>query len=130
ALDWCSTAGVAAIPYGGGTSVVGGGTPRVGAGYAGAVSLDLGGLDRVLEVDPVSRAVRVQAGMLGPALEDALRPHGLTLPPQPQSCEFSSGGGWLATRSAGHHSTLHTHIDDRVEGMRAVTPRGTLETRR
>jgi alkyldihydroxyacetonephosphate synthase len=130
ALDWCSRAGVAAIPYGGGTSVMGGVTPRVGSGYAGAVTLDLGRLDRVLEVDTVSRAVRVQAGMLGPALEQALRPHGLTLRHQPQSYEFSSVGGWLATRSAGHHSTLHTHIDDRVEGMRAVTPRGTLETRR
>jgi alkyldihydroxyacetonephosphate synthase len=130
ALDWCSGAGIAAVPFGGGTSVVGGVTPRVGDGYAGTISLDLRGLDRVLEVDTDSRAVRVQAGVLGPALEEGLRPHGLTLRHQPQSYEFSTVGGWLATRSAGHHSTLHTHIDDRVEGMRAVTPRGTLETRR
>ena len=129
-LDWCTAAGIAAIPWGGGTSVVGGVTPDVGDGYPGVVSLDLGGLDRVLEVDLASRAVRVQAGMLGPALEEALRPHGLTLRHQPQSYEFSSVGGWLATRSAGHHSTLHTHLDDRVEGMRALTPRGALETRR
>jgi alkyldihydroxyacetonephosphate synthase len=129
-LDWCSAAGVAVIPFGGGTSVVGGVTPRVGAGYAGAVSLDLRGLDRLLQVDTESRAVRVQAGMLGPALEEGLRPHGLTLRHQPQSYEFSTVGGWLATRSAGHHSTLHTHIDDRVESLRAVTPRGALETRR
>ena len=129
-LDWCSTDGIAAVPFGGGTSVVGGVTPRVGDAYAGAVSLDVGGLDRVLEVDTASRAARVQAGVLGPALEDALRPHGLTFRHLPQSYEFSSVGGWLATRSAGHHSTLHTHVDDRVEGMRAITPRGTLETRR
>jgi alkyldihydroxyacetonephosphate synthase len=129
-LDWCSSARIAAVPFGGGTSVVGGVTPRVGDGYAGVVSLDLGGLDRVIEVDTVSRAARVEAGVLGPALEEALRPHGLTLRHQPQSYEFASVGGWLATRSAGHHSTLHTHVDDRVEGMRAVTPRGTLETRR
>ena len=129
-LDWCSSANVAAVPFGGGTSVVGGVTPRVGDGYAGVVSLDLRGLDRVLEVDTVSRAARVEAGILGPALEEALRPHGLTVRHQPQSYEFASVGGWLATRSAGHHSTLHTHIDDRVEGMRAVTPRGTLESRR
>jgi alkyldihydroxyacetonephosphate synthase len=129
-LDWCTAAGVAAIPYGGGTSVVGGVTPRVGDAYPGAVSLDLGGLDRVLEVDTASRAARIEAGVMGPALEQALRPHGLTLRHQPQSYEFSSVGGWLATRSAGHHSTLHTHIDDRVEGMRALTPRGPLETRR
>ncbi|HEX3607925.1 MAG TPA: FAD-binding oxidoreductase [Candidatus Dormibacteraeota bacterium] len=129
-LDWCTAAGIAAIPWGGGTSVVGGVTPHVGDGYPGVVSLDLSGLDRVLEVDLASRAARVQAGMLGPALEEALRPHGLTLRHQPQSYEFSSVGGWLATRSAGHHSTLHTHLDDRVEGMRALTPRGALETRR
>jgi alkyldihydroxyacetonephosphate synthase len=130
ALDWCSAAGVAAVPFGGGTSVVGGVTPRVGAGYAGAVSIDLRGLDRVLEVDTVSRAVRLEAGVLGPALEERLRPHGLTLRHQPQSYEFSTIGGWMATRSAGHHSTLATHIDDRVESIRAVSPRGTLETRR
>ncbi len=129
-LEWCTAAGVAAVPYGGGTSVVGGVTPRVGDGYAGVVSLDLTRLDRVLEVDTVSRAARVQAGALGPALEESLRPLGLTMRHQPQSYEFASVGGWLATRSAGHHSTLHTHVDDRVEGMRAVTPRGTLETRR
>lgn len=130
ALDWCSAAGVAVVPFGGGTSVVGGVTPRVGAGYAGVVSLDLRGLDRVLEVDTVSRAVRVQAGALGPELEEGLGPHGLTLRHQPQSYEFSTVGGWLATRSAGHHSTLSTHIDDRVESLRAVTSRGTLESRR
>jgi alkyldihydroxyacetonephosphate synthase len=129
-LDWCSSARVAAIPFGGGTSVVGGVTPRVGDGYAGSVSLDLGGLDRVLEVDTRSRAARVQAGVLGPALERAVRPHGLTLRHQPQSYEFASVGGWLATRSAGHHSTFATHVDDRVEGMRALTPQGPLETRR
>jgi alkyldihydroxyacetonephosphate synthase len=129
-LDWCTAAGIAAIPYGGGTSVAGGVTPRVGDGYPGVVSLDLGGLDAVLEVDTVSQAARVGAGILGPALEDGLRAHRLTLRHQPQSYEFASVGGWLATRSAGHHSTLHTHVEDRVEGMRALTPRGPIETRR
>src|SRR2546423_11931265 len=69
-LAWCADAGAAAIPYGGGTSVVGGVEPRVGDAYAGAVSIDLRALDRVLEVDPVSRAARIQAGALGPGLED------------------------------------------------------------
>src|SRR5260221_75107 len=120
-LDWCSDEHVAAIPYGGGSSVVGGVECDVDDTYTGAVSIDLRALDQVVEVDRVSRAARVQAGIYGPALEDALRPHGLTLRHFPQSFEFSTLGGWLATRSGGHYATLHTHIDDFVESIRAVT---------
>jgi alkyldihydroxyacetonephosphate synthase len=129
-LEWCGEAGIAAIPYGGGSSVVGGVEPDVGDGYAGAVSIDLRHLDRVLEIDRASRAARIQAGVLGPALEDQLRPHGLTLRHFPQSFEFSSLGGWIATRSGGHYATLYTHIDEFVESLRLVTPTGVLETRR
>jgi alkyldihydroxyacetonephosphate synthase len=129
-LEWCGEAGIAAIPYGGGSSVVGGVEPDVGDGYAGAVSIDLRHLGRVLEIDRTSRAARIQAGVLGPALEDQLRPHGLTLRHFPQSFEFSSLGGWIVTRSGGHYATLHTHVDDFVEALRVVTPTGTLETRR
>ncbi|HYY05543.1 MAG TPA: FAD-dependent oxidoreductase, partial [Candidatus Limnocylindria bacterium] len=92
-LDWCTEAKAAVIPYGGGSSVVGGVEPAVGDRYAGAVTLDLSRLDRVLEVDRTSRAARIQAGVLGPALEEQLRPHGLTLRHFPQSFEFSSLGG-------------------------------------
>ena len=129
-LEWCAGANAAVIPYGGGSSVVGGVEPAVGARYAGAVSLDLSGLDRVLEVDRTSRAARIQAGVLGPALEEQLRPHGLTLRHFPQSFEFSSLGGWVATRSGGHYATLYTHIDEFVESLRVVTPAGVVETRR
>jgi alkyldihydroxyacetonephosphate synthase len=129
-LEWCADAGAAAIPFGGGTSVVGGVEPRVGDAYAGAVSVDLRRLDRVLEVDATSRAARIQAGALGPALEDQLRPHGFTLRHFPQSFEFSTLGGWIATRSGGHFATLYTHIDDLVESVRALTPSGTWESRR
>jgi alkyldihydroxyacetonephosphate synthase len=129
-LDWCTDARLAAIPYGGGSSVVGGVECDVGDDYRGVVSIDLRHLDRVLEIDTVSRAARIQAGVYGPALEDQLRPHGLTLRHYPQSFEFSTLGGWLATRSGGHYATLHTHIDDFVESIRAVTPRGTWESRR
>ena len=87
-------------------------------------------LDRVLEIDRASRAARIQAGVLGPALEDQLRPHGLTLRHFPQSFEFSSLGGWIATRSGGHYATLYTHIDEFVESLRVVTPTGVVETRR
>src|SRR5439155_181410 len=63
-------------------------------------------------------------------LEEQLRPHGLTLRHFPQSFEFSSLGGWIATRSGGHYATLYTHIDEFVESLRVVTPAGTIETRR
>ncbi len=129
-LDWCADAGVAALPYGGGSSVVGGVEARVGDGYAGAVSIDLTSLDRVLEIDRVSRAARIQAGALGPVIEDQLRPHGLTLRHFPQSFELSTLGGWLATRSGGHYASVYTHIDDLVESMRVVTGAGIAESRR
>ena len=129
-LDWCSDAGVAAIPFGGGSSVVGGVEPDVGDGYRGVVSVDLRHLQGVLEVDRTSRAARIAAGTLGPALEAQLKPHGLTLRHFPQSFEWSTLGGWIATRSGGHFATLHTHIDEFVESVRVVTPRGVLQTRR
>ncbi|MFC4022046.1 FAD-binding oxidoreductase [Micromonospora sp. GCM10011542] len=131
-LDWCAGRDIAVIPYGGGSSVVGGVEPRLGDAYPAVVSLDLGRLDRVLEVDPTSRAARIQAGVFGPALEDQLRRHDLTLRHFPQSFEFSTLGGWLATRAGGHYATVLTltHIDDLVESLRVVTPAGTSQSRR
>ena len=129
-LDWCGSAGIAVIPFGGGSSVVGGVEADVGDGFTGVVSLDMTRLDRVLDIDRTSRAARIQAGALGPVLEDQLRPHGLTLRHYPQSFEFSTLGGWLATRSGGHFATVFTHIDDLCESMRVVTPTGVAESRR
>ncbi|MEX2413725.1 MAG: FAD-binding oxidoreductase [Thermoleophilaceae bacterium] len=129
-LEWCADEGVAAIPYGGGTSVVGGVEPRIGDGYSGALSIDLSRLDRVLEVDSVSCAAHIQAGTLGPVLEDQLREHGLTLRHFPQSFELSTLGGWIATRAGGHFATAETHIDDLVESIRAISPTGEWESRR
>jgi alkyldihydroxyacetonephosphate synthase len=129
-LEWCAEAGAAAIPYGGGTGVVGGVEPIVGDRYAGAVTIDLSRLDRVLEVDSVSRAARIQAGASGPRLQEQLRKHDLRLRHFPGSFEFSTLGGWIATRSGGHYATIYTHIDDLVESIRAVTPTGTIESRR
>jgi alkyldihydroxyacetonephosphate synthase len=126
-LAWCEEVGAAAIPFGGGTSVVGGVEPPPDTP---SVSIDLGSLDRVLDVDAVSRAARIQAGVLGPALEEQLRGHGYTLRHFPQSFEYSTLGGWIATRAGGHFATLYTHIDDLVESVRAVTPRGLWESRR
>jgi alkyldihydroxyacetonephosphate synthase len=130
ALAWCERAGVAAIPFGGGTSVVGGVEADVGDGFAGALSLDLGKLGGVREIDEVSRAARIGAGALGPALESELGERGFTLRCFPQSFEFSTLGGWIATRAGGHFATLYTHIDDLVESTRAITPRGLWQTRR
>ncbi|MEA2449183.1 MAG: alkyldihydroxyacetonephosphate synthase, partial [Thermoleophilaceae bacterium] len=126
-LEWCAGAGAAAIPYGGGTSVVGGVEPR---GLDAAVTIDLRGLGAVLEVDHDSLAARVQAGATGPALAEQLRAHGLTLRHYPQSWELSTLGGWIATRAGGHYATGATHIDDLVESVRAITPRGEWESRR
>ena len=129
-LEWAASAGAAVIPFGGGTSVVGGVEPRVGDGYAGVVTVDLKALDRVLEVDPRSLSAHIQAGATGPGLEQQLGHHGLTLRHFPQSFEFSTLGGWIATRAGGHFATLDTHIDDLVESIRAVTPSGVWESRR
>jgi alkyldihydroxyacetonephosphate synthase len=129
-LDWAQASNVAVVPYGGGSSVCGGVEPAVGDSYAAAVSLDMERLNRVLEVDPVSRAARIQAGALGPELAAQLKAHGLTLRHFPQSFEFSTLGGWIVTRAGGHYATLYTHIDDFVEATRMVTPAGVMQTRR
>ncbi len=125
-LDWATEADVAVVPFGGGSSVVGGVTPPDGP----TVTLDLTHMDRVVEVDPVSLAAHVEAGALGPRIEDQLRPHGLTLRHFPQSWEFSTLGGWIATRAGGHFATRWTHIDDLVESVGAETPTGRWDSRR
>jgi alkyldihydroxyacetonephosphate synthase len=129
-LDWALSADAAVIPFGGGTSVVGGVEPRLDDRFAGIVTIDLKALDRVLDVDPVSLAARIQAGATGPRLEEQLAAHGLTLRHFPQSFQFSTLGGWIATRAGGHFATLYTHIDDLVESIRAITPAGPWESRR
>ena len=130
-VDWAGGAQAALIPFGAGSSVVGGIEPKIdGTSCRAAVSLDLRRLDRVVEIDHTSRAARIEAGVFGPALEAQLRPHSLTLRHFPQSFEYSTLGGWIATRSGGHFASLYTHIDDFVESLQVVTPRGIVETRR
>ncbi len=126
-LEWCDSNGYVVIPFGGGSSVVGGVTPPEAAAV---VTLDMDELDSVLEIDETSRAARIQAGVFGPRLEDQLRPHGYTLRHYPQSFTGSTLGGWIATRSGGHYATNHTHIDDFVESVRMLTPSGWWESRR
>ncbi|PSP68000.1 FAD-binding oxidoreductase [Halobacteriales archaeon QS_1_69_70] len=128
-IAWAAEEGVAVVPYGGGTSVVAG-VECDGEGYAGVLSLDTRGMDAVLEVDTHSRSAKIQAGATGPEIQAQLADHDLQLRHYPQSYEFSTFGGWIATRAGGHFATRYTHIDDFVESVRAVTPAGTLETRR
>ncbi len=127
-LQWCDQKGFSAVPYGGGTSVVWG--VNAPHGSEAAVTIDLDHLSSVIELDEISRAVRVEAGILGPDLEAHLKPFGLTLRHFPQSFRWSTVGGWIATRAGGHYATNHTHIDDFVEATRMLTPGGWMESRR
>ena len=131
ALERADAENLSVTPYGGGTSVVGGVDPIPGPRHDGAMSLDLFRLDRLLEIDLVSRAARIQAGATGPEIERQLAKYGMTLRFFPQSFERSTLGGWIATRAGGHFATGPTHIDDLVESVRAITPRGDVwESRR
>jgi len=122
-LAVCVGARVAVVPYAGGTSVVGGLTPDR-AGYAGVVSLDLGRLDQVLDIDPVSRIATIQAGTRGPDAERALNAAGFTLGHFPQSYEGATIGGYAAARSAGQSSAGYGRFDDMVVGLSVTTPAG------
>ena len=124
-LDWAGGADATVTPFGGGSSVCGGVEPKRN-GHKGAVTVDLRNLGKVKEVDKISRAALIEGGTYGPALEAQLRPHGLTLRHFPQSFEYSTLGGWIATRGGGHFATLYTHIDDLVESLRTVTPKGLI----
>ena len=92
--------------------MVGGIEPAVGSKFAGTLSLDLTGLNQILEIDKTSRAARMQGGIRCPDIENGLRPHGLTMRHFPQSFDLATLGGMIATRSGGHFATLYTHIDD------------------
>jgi alkyldihydroxyacetonephosphate synthase len=126
-LAACAQEQVAVVPFGGGTSVVGGVEPLRGR-FASVLAVDLARLDRLVAVDPVSLTATVQGGMTGPALEEALAEHALTLGHFPQSFEFSTVGGWVATRSSGQASTGYGRIDALVLGLRVATPVGEIGT--
>ena len=126
-LGACSEHGIAVVPFGGGTSVVGGVAALRGP-HAAAISLDLGRMDRVLDLDRDSLTAAFEPGLLGPELERRLATAGLTLGHYPQSFEFSTVGGWVATRSAGQASTGYGRIDELVESVHCVCPAGELAT--
>jgi alkyldihydroxyacetonephosphate synthase len=125
-LEACAVERVAVVPFGGGTSVVGGVDPLRGP-FGAVVSLDLSGLDGIVSLDEVSRIAVVRAGTPAVELEDALAEHGLTLGHLPQSFEHVTIGGAVATRSAGQASTGYGRIDELVLGLRAIAPTGDVD---
>jgi alkyldihydroxyacetonephosphate synthase len=127
-LTECASARVAVVPFGGGSSVVGGVDPFAD-GFPAVISLDLGRLDRVIGVDRTSLTATLEAGLFGPEAERRLAAEGLTLGHFPQSFEFSTVGGWVATRSAGQASTGYGRIDELVDGLRLVAPAGEVGPR-
>jgi alkyldihydroxyacetonephosphate synthase len=129
---FCEKESIAFMPFGGGTSVVGGTelSPAPGSRFRGTASVDMSRMDKVLDFDMTSRAARIQGGATGPRIAAQLHTHGYSLRHFPQSFELSTLGGWIATRAGGHYATLYTHIDDFVESVRMVTPAGVFETRR
>lgn len=128
-LELCRRQNVAVIPFGGGTSVVSGLEPALGPCRA-VVTLDLTLLSRVLGVDGISLTATVEAGVFGPDLEAQLRERGYVLGHYPQSFEYSTLGGWLATRSSGQNALRYGGIEKLAENLRVVTPAGTIETLR
>ena len=128
-MSFCAEQRIALIPYGGGSSVVGGVEQPGGNQYKGSISCDMMRFNKIIRVHEKSRTARIQAGIYGPALEAGLKPFGLTIRHFPQSFEFSTLGGWIATRAGGHFATLYTHIDEFVQSLRLITPKGIIETR-
>jgi alkyldihydroxyacetonephosphate synthase len=127
-LAFASERDIAVVPYGGGTSVVGG--ISAGSGRKSVVlTIDLSGMDRMLSVDTNSLTATAEAGISGPALEKALQPRGLTLGHYPQSFEFSTLGGWIAHRGAGQGSNSYGRVEDWLLGVELATPRGPLATK-
>ena len=125
-LEVCAAEGIAVVPFGGGTSVVGGVEPLRGT-HARLISLDLTAL-RGVEVDERSLTARLGAGLRGPEAERALSRHGLTLGHFPQSFEYATVGGFAATRSAGQASSGYGRFDALVSSIRLLAPIGELRT--
>ena len=124
----CAEAKVAVIPFGGGSSVVGGVEAKAGEGQQAAITLDTTRMARLLDLDPVSHTATFQAGVWGPDLEEALQRRGFTLGHYPQSFEFSTLGGWVAARGAGQQSNRYGAANKWLVAARLATPTGEWRT--
>ncbi|WP_432092812.1 FAD-binding oxidoreductase [Streptomyces sp. bgisy100] len=125
-LAACAWHRIAVVPFGGGTSVVGGVEPLRGT-FDAVVSVDLRRLDRLVRLDEESGTATLEAGLRTPEAEELLGAHGLTLGHFPQSFEYATIGGYAATRSSGQASAGYGRFDDMVVGLRVATPKGTLD---
>lgn len=128
-LRYCSQEGIAVVPFGGGTSVVGGVNPARGR-FGAVIALDLRRFDQLISLDAVSGLAELGAGVTGPEAERMLGEHGFSLGHFPQSFEFATIGGFAATRSSGQNSAGYGRFDDMVHGLRVITPVGTLDVGR
>lgn len=128
-LRYCARERIAVVPFGGGTSVVGGLDPHRGR-FGAVISLDLRRFDRLHGLDEASGEAVLGAGVTGPEAERLLAEHGFSLGHFPQSFEFATLGGFAATRSSGQDSAGYGRIDEMVRGLRMVTPSGVLDVGR
>ena len=126
-LAYAAERAIAVIPYGGGTSVVGGVTAARGK-FTAAITLDMSAMDKFIEIDSVSGTATAEAGIYGPVLEKALQAKGFTLGHHPQSFEFSTLGGWIGHSGAGQGSNRYGRAEDWLVGAKLATPRGLLST--
>ncbi|OBK86923.1 flavoprotein [Mycolicibacter sinensis] len=125
-LSYCTQQGIAVVPFGGGTSVVGGLDPIRGD-FAAVISLDLRRFDELISLDKISGEAEFGAGVTGPDAERLLGEHGFSLGHFPQSFQFATLGGFAATRSSGQDSAGYGRFDDMVRGLRTITPAGVLD---
>jgi len=127
-VDLAVARGLAVVPFGGGSSVVGGVTALRGPAHAGVLTVDTTRMHRLLTLDEVSHAATLEAGVYGPHLEQQLQARGYTLGHYPQSFEFSTLGGWVAARGAGQQSNRYGKAEKWLLGARLATPRGAWHT--
>ncbi len=127
-LAFCAERRVAVVPFGGGSSVVGGVEARAEGGQAGVVTLDTTRMTRLIAIDETSLTATFEAGVYGPDLEAALGARGYTVGHFPQSFEFSTLGGWIAARGAGQQSNRYGSAAKLLVGARVATPRGEWRT--
>lgn len=126
-VEWCVEQDVALVPVGGGTSVTGGIEPLGRTAVQPVVALDVTALTTCMDIDHASGVATFQAGVRGPDLERMLGTFGLTLGHVPQSFEYSTLGGWIATRSAGQQSLRYGKVEAMTAAVRLVTPQGVID---
>lgn len=127
-LEYCNKNNIVVIPFGGGSSVVGGVEVTKAAGQSKVLSLDLTRYSKLIDLNTNNRTATFQAGIYGPHLEKILNKEGYTLGHFPQSFVYSTLGGWIAARSAGQQSNRYGKIEDLLVSAKLITPSGIIQT--